>query len=177
MVLHIISLWHQLDLWKESTDYRLWWNLVSLILWIFKKISDIFIYRQKVYLQGGVLFLTSRILVVDFLTERVPVEHISGILVYKAHRYVAQVFRYTQPASMFIYYIWYLRYRYSDVQSSKVKITNILTSSHRYISPIYSCKELKATYLQYTHVKNSQLHIIVNCAYISIHMICNFTGT
>ncbi|XP_062593307.1 DNA repair endonuclease XPF-like [Saccostrea cucullata] len=44
--------------------------------------------RQKVYLQGGVLFLTSRILVVDFLTERVPVEHISGILVYKAHRIV-----------------------------------------------------------------------------------------
>ncbi|XP_056018962.1 DNA repair endonuclease XPF-like isoform X2 [Ostrea edulis] len=44
--------------------------------------------RQKVYLQGGVLFLTSRILVVDLLTERVPVEHISGILVYKAHRIV-----------------------------------------------------------------------------------------
>nr|XP_022317869.1 LOW QUALITY PROTEIN: DNA repair endonuclease XPF-like [Crassostrea virginica] len=44
--------------------------------------------RQKVYLQGGVLFLTSRILVVDFLTERVPVEQISGILVYKAHRIV-----------------------------------------------------------------------------------------
>lgn len=29
--------WHQLGLWKESTDCRLWWNLVSLILWIFKK--------------------------------------------------------------------------------------------------------------------------------------------
>lgn len=68
---------------------------------------DIFIHRQKVYLQGGVLFLTSRILVVDFLTERVPVEHISGILVYKAHRYVDRiiVFRYTQPASTLIYYI------------------------------------------------------------------------
>ena len=38
------------------------------------------------YLQGGVLFLTSRILVVDLLTDRVPIDHVTGILVYKANR-------------------------------------------------------------------------------------------
>lgn len=44
--------------------------------------------RQKVYLEGGVLFITSRILVVDFLTDRIPSEHISGILVYRAHKVI-----------------------------------------------------------------------------------------
>ncbi|KAK3599865.1 hypothetical protein CHS0354_022437 [Potamilus streckersoni] len=42
--------------------------------------------RQNLYLQGGVLFITSRILVVDLLTDRVPVEKVSGILVYRAHK-------------------------------------------------------------------------------------------
>lgn len=44
--------------------------------------------RQKVYLEGGVLFITSRILVVDFLTDRIPSEHVSGILVYRAHKVI-----------------------------------------------------------------------------------------
>ncbi|KAM3916765.1 DNA repair endonuclease XPF isoform 1-T2 [Leptodactylus fuscus] len=42
--------------------------------------------RYDVYTQGGVLFVTSRILVVDFLTDRIPANHITGILVYKAHK-------------------------------------------------------------------------------------------
>lgn len=46
----------------------------------------LFFHRQNVYLQGGVLFITSRILVVDLLTDRVPLDHVTGILVYKAHR-------------------------------------------------------------------------------------------
>ena len=41
--------------------------------------------RQKVYLEGGVLFITTRILVVDMLMERIPMELITGILVYRAH--------------------------------------------------------------------------------------------
>lgn len=45
-------------------------------------------FRQSIYLQGGVLFITSRILVVDLLTDRVPIDHVTGILVYKAHKYV-----------------------------------------------------------------------------------------
>uniref|UniRef100_A0A8C0JB99 ERCC excision repair 4, endonuclease catalytic subunit n=1 Tax=Chelonoidis abingdonii TaxID=106734 RepID=A0A8C0JB99_CHEAB len=44
--------------------------------------------RYEVYTQGGVLFATSRILVVDFLTDRIPSDLITGILVYKAHRII-----------------------------------------------------------------------------------------
>lgn len=33
-------------------------------------------------------FLTSRILLVDLLTDRVPVKNIAGILIYRAHQYV-----------------------------------------------------------------------------------------
>lgn len=34
--------------------------------------------RYKVYTEGGVLFVTSRILVVDFLTDRIPAHLITG---------------------------------------------------------------------------------------------------
>uniref|UniRef100_H9G7T2 DNA repair endonuclease XPF n=1 Tax=Anolis carolinensis TaxID=28377 RepID=H9G7T2_ANOCA len=44
--------------------------------------------RYQVYTGGGVLFATSRILVVDFLTDRIPADLITGILVYKAHRII-----------------------------------------------------------------------------------------
>uniref|UniRef100_A0A665TJL1 DNA repair endonuclease XPF n=1 Tax=Echeneis naucrates TaxID=173247 RepID=A0A665TJL1_ECHNA len=44
--------------------------------------------RYKVYTEGGVLFVTSRILVVDFLTDRIPAHLISGILVYRAHKII-----------------------------------------------------------------------------------------
>ncbi|XP_077359190.1 DNA repair endonuclease XPF [Festucalex cinctus] len=44
--------------------------------------------RYNVYTKGGVLFVTSRILVVDFLTDRIPAHLISGILVYRAHKII-----------------------------------------------------------------------------------------
>uniref|UniRef100_A0A673ABY2 DNA repair endonuclease XPF n=1 Tax=Sphaeramia orbicularis TaxID=375764 RepID=A0A673ABY2_9TELE len=44
--------------------------------------------RFNVYTEGGVLFVTSRILVVDFLTDRIPAHLISGILVYRAHKII-----------------------------------------------------------------------------------------
>ncbi|XP_067859361.1 DNA repair endonuclease XPF [Heptranchias perlo] len=44
--------------------------------------------RYTVYTEGGVLFVTSRILVVDFLTDRIPANLITGILVYKAHKII-----------------------------------------------------------------------------------------
>ncbi|XP_039216664.1 DNA repair endonuclease XPF isoform X1 [Crotalus tigris] len=44
--------------------------------------------RYEVYTQGGIIFATSRILVVDFLTDRIPTDLITGILVYKAHRII-----------------------------------------------------------------------------------------
>uniref|UniRef100_A0A183FNS5 ERCC4 domain-containing protein n=1 Tax=Heligmosomoides polygyrus TaxID=6339 RepID=A0A183FNS5_HELPZ len=43
-------------------------------------------FREAVYLEGGVQFLTSRILLVDLLTDRVPVKNIAGILIYRAHQ-------------------------------------------------------------------------------------------
>lgn len=46
------------------------------------------LFRESVYLEGGVQFITSRILLVDLLTDRVPVKNIAGILVYRAHQLV-----------------------------------------------------------------------------------------
>ncbi|XP_055032647.2 DNA repair endonuclease XPF [Misgurnus anguillicaudatus] len=44
--------------------------------------------RYDVYTRGGVLFVTSRILVVDFLTDRIPAHLITGILVFRAHKII-----------------------------------------------------------------------------------------
>jgi DNA excision repair protein ERCC-4 len=41
--------------------------------------------RELVYKTGGVQFVTSRILMVDLLTNKVPIDRIAGILVYRAH--------------------------------------------------------------------------------------------
>ena len=37
-----------------------------------------------IYKTGGVQFITSRILMVDLLTDRVPIDKVAGILVYRA---------------------------------------------------------------------------------------------
>lgn len=42
--------------------------------------------RSQIYHQGGVLFVTSRIMVMDLLMERAPVELITGFIVWKAHK-------------------------------------------------------------------------------------------
>lgn len=42
--------------------------------------------RIKTYRQGGVVFISSRILVVDLLSDRVPVSLVTGILLLKAHQ-------------------------------------------------------------------------------------------
>lgn len=44
--------------------------------------------RKKIYLEGGVLFITSRILIVDMLLGRVPFNLIFGLVVCKAHKIV-----------------------------------------------------------------------------------------
>src|SRR5688572_17685956 len=41
--------------------------------------------RKELYSNGGVFFITSRILVVDFLKQIVPAEKITGIIVFRAH--------------------------------------------------------------------------------------------
>lgn len=45
--------------------------------------------RHEFYLQGGVIFATSRIIVMDMLTKKMPVEFVSGIVLCNAHRAVA----------------------------------------------------------------------------------------
>ncbi|XP_065217330.1 DNA repair endonuclease XPF isoform X2 [Planococcus citri] len=42
--------------------------------------------REHIYSEGGVLFISSRIIVVDLLKRRVPIKQISGFLVYRAHK-------------------------------------------------------------------------------------------
>uniref|UniRef100_A0A1A9WG73 DNA repair endonuclease XPF n=1 Tax=Glossina brevipalpis TaxID=37001 RepID=A0A1A9WG73_9MUSC len=41
--------------------------------------------RERVYLEGGIQFITTRILVVDLLKQRIPIELITGIIVLRAH--------------------------------------------------------------------------------------------
>ncbi|GMT17021.1 hypothetical protein PFISCL1PPCAC_8318, partial [Pristionchus fissidentatus] len=41
---------------------------------------------EAIYLEGGVQFITSRILLVDFLCGRVPCNNVAGIVVYRAHQ-------------------------------------------------------------------------------------------
>jgi DNA excision repair protein ERCC-4 len=42
--------------------------------------------RQQLYARGGCFFVTSRILILDFLNKRVPSSKVSGFLVNQAHR-------------------------------------------------------------------------------------------
>ena len=47
-----------------------------------------FFFRQSVYMEGGVIFSSSRILVVVMLMGRLPIELVTGVLVYKAHHVI-----------------------------------------------------------------------------------------
>ena len=42
--------------------------------------------RDELYNAGGVIAVTSRILAVDFLTDRVPADKVTGLVVWDAHR-------------------------------------------------------------------------------------------
>ncbi|XP_077291121.1 DNA repair endonuclease XPF-like [Arctopsyche grandis] len=50
-----------------------------------KSLPNLITEREKTYLEGGVHFVSTRILVVDLLKSRVPVEHITGVIVLRAH--------------------------------------------------------------------------------------------
>jgi DNA excision repair protein ERCC-4 len=39
-------------------------------------------------MEGGIIFSSSRILVVDMLMDRMPIDLVTGILVYKAHKVI-----------------------------------------------------------------------------------------
>ena len=42
--------------------------------------------RETLYLMGGTLFVTSRILLMDLLRKQCPIEKVQGLLVYNAHK-------------------------------------------------------------------------------------------
>ena len=42
--------------------------------------------RRELYAQGGCLFVTSRILIVDLLNGKVPIDSVSGFVVFNAHQ-------------------------------------------------------------------------------------------
>ena len=44
------------------------------------------IHRMEKYLGGGVIFVTARILVVDLLCNRLPAQHVTGVVVANAHK-------------------------------------------------------------------------------------------
>lgn len=42
-------------------------------------------FREEIYFNGGIHFITTRILVVDLLKKRVPIAKITGFVVLRAH--------------------------------------------------------------------------------------------
>lgn len=50
--------------------------------------------RQNMYKQGGLVSVTSRILVVDMLQSDVPIELITGIVILHAEKYVLPMYMY-----------------------------------------------------------------------------------
>lgn len=44
--------------------------------------------REKVYLSGGIQFISTQVLVIDLLKGRVPAELITGIIVLRAHQII-----------------------------------------------------------------------------------------
>lgn len=62
------------------------------------------------YLSGGIHFVTTRILVVDMLKRRIPIEKITGIIVLRAHQiiescqeaFVLRLYRQNNKVGIFI---------------------------------------------------------------------------
>ncbi|MFH4978518.1 hypothetical protein AB6A40_005227 [Gnathostoma spinigerum] len=45
--------------------------------------------RENLYLEGGIQFVTSRVLMVDLLQDRLPVRNVAGIIVNRAHQLIS----------------------------------------------------------------------------------------
>ena len=83
--------------------------LIIIYYYIIEIISFTFYHRESVYLRGGVLFVTSRILVVDMLTKRLPIHLVTGIVVYRAHKYVRDCMVFVFTVSFFMYNVVQVR--------------------------------------------------------------------
>lgn len=71
--------------YTSSERYIKKYFIFCFILYIHLIKFFITFYREIMYLEGGVLFISGRILVVDLLKNRVPLHLVTGILVYRAH--------------------------------------------------------------------------------------------
>ena len=80
-------------------------RVLSYVLQLARKALFVLCYREALYLGGGVLFITSRILVVDLLKKQCPVDKVAGILVFNAHRYNTSSSWQTCNNFCIIYYI------------------------------------------------------------------------
>ncbi|EGT51508.1 hypothetical protein CAEBREN_09583 [Caenorhabditis brenneri] len=64
--------------------------------------------RQSIYLEGGVQFCSSRVLLVDLLQNRIPTDRIAAVLVYRAHQtlnafqdsFILRLYREKKPDGM-----------------------------------------------------------------------------
>ena len=52
-----------------------------------------------IYKRGGVVFITSRILVVDLLRRQCPVDRVAGVLVWNGHKLVSSLLSLLSPLS------------------------------------------------------------------------------
>lgn len=69
-------------------------------------------------MEGGVIFSSSRILVVDMLMDRMPIDLVTGMLVYKAHRiietsqeaFILRLYRQKNKVTILIYRFPYTKH-------------------------------------------------------------------
>lgn len=69
----------------NSTDYEEKTYKSQLDTHLVHESSTNALERERVYLQGGIQFISTRIFVVDLLKRRIPIELITGIFVLRAH--------------------------------------------------------------------------------------------
>ena len=77
-------------------------------------------FREALYLGGGVLFVTSRILVVDLLKNQCPADKITGVLVFNAHRYQCKfhaIILLYETANCVMFISWYSRVTDSSTEA------------------------------------------------------------
>lgn len=68
------------------------------------------LYREDAYLSGGVHFASTRVLVVDMLKNRIPIDKVTGIIVLRAHNvlescqeaFVLRLYRQKNKVCLFI---------------------------------------------------------------------------
>lgn len=93
----------------QQTLQMLMKGINNIILFQFK--HNLF-FREDIYLSGGIVFVSTRILVIDMLKKRLPIEKITGIVVFRAHTLfescqealVLRLYRQNNKVSILLYF-------------------------------------------------------------------------